>query len=61
MATKTPASEAKRHLASNIECAHIILASEAKYGGPGSLAAQWARAYMERAQPMIKGPLFKAA
>ena len=45
----------------NLAAAHLILASEAKYGGPESLMAQWARLVIERQQPAIRGPLFGKA
>jgi hypothetical protein len=49
------------HTAANSEAAGIILASQAKYGGPESLMVQWAKAVIERAQPTIQGTLFKTA
>jgi len=40
-ASKTPRS--RTHAAANRECAALILADVARYGGEGSLMAQWAR------------------
>ena len=54
-------SAADRYRAANETAARGILADLAKYGGPDSLMAQWAALVIERAQPTIKGPLFKAA
>src|ERR1035437_10355634 len=48
------------HQAANSKAANVILSDVAKYGGPESLAVRWARLVIERAQPTIKGPLFKA-
>jgi hypothetical protein len=47
------------YTADNLECARVILASEAKYGGPESLAVQWARAVVANSAKRIEGPLFK--
>jgi hypothetical protein len=50
--------------AANSEAARVILSDVAKYGGPESLAAQWARAYMERVKRddvARIGPLFRQA
>ena len=48
------------YAASNERAAGIILASQAKYGGPEGLMVRWSKAVIERAQPTIKGPLFEA-
>jgi hypothetical protein len=51
----------ERYAGQNAAAARIIAADPAKYGGPDSLMCQWARLVIERAQPTIKGPLFRAA
>ena len=56
-------SAKQTYSAGNLECARIVAASEAKYGGPESLAVRWARAYMERVKRddvARIGPLFEA-
>ena len=45
----------------NRTAADIILASEAKYGGPESLMVRWANAVVANSARRINGPLFAAA
>lgn len=64
MTTKQTVSRARAgYQKANEEAARIILASEARYGGPDSLMVQWARVVIEKAAPKDAecGPLFEAA
>ena len=46
------------YAASNLECAGIIAADPIRYPG---MMQTWAVLVLQRAEPTIKGPLFKAA
>jgi hypothetical protein len=56
----TVRSAREGYATANSEAAGVILADPVAYP-PGSLMQQWARAYMERSQPTVRGPLFAAA
>ena len=45
----------------NEEAAGIVLQDVAKYGGEQAALVQWARLVIDRQQPTITGPLFRAA
>jgi hypothetical protein len=40
--------KAETYEAANRECAEIVLADVAKYGGEGALLVQWARTILQR-------------
>jgi hypothetical protein len=62
MATKRTVSRVRAgYQQANEQAAGIVLQDIAKYGGEGAGLVIWARMVLQRTEPTIKGPLFRAA